>query len=768
MLFREQGIALETLISILSGLPPRSEVFSKETIIVGRALEADLVLNHPEVSRRHCRILREGGTWFAEDLGSQRGTIVGVTRISGRTELKAGDRIRVGPVTLAFGTGAEEPPPLGEPGAPLGALLLRGKPTETIPLESTLVFGRSDEAEVLLNDPIVSRKHALIEAGPEGYQLQDLHSKAGSFVNGRRFDKHDLIIGDQIQVGPFFFVYTGRNLQRIRRLSVGRIVAYGLTKQGDRGPILRDAGFVAEPGQFIGILGPSGAGKTTLLNALSGLRPAENGTILVDQTDLYRHVDRLRSLFGYVPQDDIVHLELTVAEALTFAARLRLPAGTPKTEIRRLVDHTIANLGLSDRATLKIGRLSGGQRKRASVGVELLSRPPLLFLDEPTSGLDPLAEFKLMELLRRLADTGCTIVCTTHVMENVYLMDQIAIISEGRVIFQGAPDEARGRFGVSKLSSLYDALQTIDPKSFASFQPPIPPEAEQTKPVPVPAPAPKPKKPFSLPILLERQIAIFRADFKNFIILLGQPIVIGGLVAWAASDPSLAHFFSYIATLWFGCSNSAQEIVRELPIYRRERLVGLSRFSYLASKFLWMGTLTTIQSLLLYFTIAIGRWGTHGEVIWQLSGLVLLAFAATGIGLTVSAFARSAIQAVMLIPVLLIPQILFSGHTVEVKDMSPPVLAIGQLLPSFAAERIFDTSLLLNQRLTGQFPQDYPLPYYNINAWYRSITGERLKAGTTYLEARPIWIGYLSLTLWTIAGFGACFILLGRRERETE
>jgi hypothetical protein len=122
----------------------------------------------------------------------------------------------------------------------------------------------------------------------------------------------------------------------------------------------------------------------------------------------------------------------------------------------------------------------------------------------------------------------------------------------------------------------------------------------------------------------------------------------------------------------------------------------------------------------------------------------------------------------MLIPVLLIPQILFSGHTVEVKDMSPPVLAISQLLPSFAAERIFDTSLLLNQRLTGQFPQDYPLPYYNINAWYRSITGERLKAGTTYLQARPIWVGYLSLVLWTIAGFGACFILLGRKERETE
>ena len=182
----------------------------------------------------------------------------------------------------------------------------------------------------LLSDPVVSRRHAMIESGPKGYRLLDLHSKSGSFVNGRRFDEHDLVIGDQIQLGPFFFIYDGRRLIRVRRLSVGRIIAIGLTRQGDNGPILNRAGFVAEPGQFIGILGPSGAGKTTLLNALSGLRPAESGKVRFDQTDLYKNLGQLRSLFGYVPQDDIVHSDLTVTEALTFAARLRLPAGTPR------------------------------------------------------------------------------------------------------------------------------------------------------------------------------------------------------------------------------------------------------------------------------------------------------------------------------------------------------------------------------------------------------------------------------------------------------
>ena len=755
---------METQISILAGLPPRSEILPSENVIVGRAAEVDLILSHPEVSRRHCRILREGESWFVEDLGSQRGTAVNGSRISGRTALRPGDQIQVGPVLLVLGASHEESSAVAELVNPLGSVMYKGKPAETISLRSDLIFGRSGEVDVLLSDPVVSRRHAMIESGPKGYRLLDLHSKSGSFVNGRRFDEHDLVIGDQIQFGPFFFIYDGKQLVRVRRLSVGRIIAIGLIKQGDNGPILNRAGFVAEPGQFIGILGPSGAVKTTLLNALSGLRPAESGKILFDQTDLYKNLGQLRSLFGYVPQDDIVHSDLTVTEALTFAARLRLPAGTPRSEIVKLVDHTIASLGLSDRVNLKTGRLSGGQRKRVSVGVELLSRPPLLFLDEPTSGLDPLAEFKLMELLRRLADTGCTVVCTTHVMENVYLMDQIAIISDGRVVFQGAPDEARSRFGVTRLSALYDALQAIDPKSLPPFEPAVPGEPEQERPAAVPLA--KKKRAFSLPILLQRQFAIFRADIKNLIILLAQPIIIGALVAWVASDPQLDQFFAYIATLWFGCSNSAQEIVRELPIYRRERLVGLSRWSYLTSKFLWMGGLTAIQSLLIYATIAIGRLGTHGVAHWQVIGLILLAFAATGIGLTVSAFARTPMQAVMLVPLLLIPQILFSGFTVSAEDMAPPVLTLSEIMPSFASERIADVSFLIDEKISGELAHEYSKAYFNINDWYRSRTGERLKTGMVYTDKRPLWVACLSLILWTIAGYIGSFWLLGRKEHE--
>ena len=751
-------------ISILSGLPLRSEVLPGEDMVVGRAPDVNLVLNHPEVSRRHCRILREGETWFVEDLGSRRGTAVNGKRISGRTTLRPGDRIHVGPVILAFGVGRKEAPAIGDIAQPIGAVLYKREPTEFIPLNTSLVFGRGDEIDVKLDDPAVSRQHAKIEAGPNGYRLLDLKSRAGSFVNGRRFEKHDLVIGDQIQLGPFFFVYNGKSLHRVRRFSVGRIVAVGLTKESDNGPILVRASFLAEPGQFIGILGPSGAGKTTLLNALSGLRPADSGKIYIDQTDFYQHIDRLRSLFGYVPQDDIVHPDLTVVEALTFAARLRLPEGTPRWEIAKLVNRTVANLGLSDRANLRINRLSGGQRKRVSVGVELLSRPPILFLDEPTSGLDPLAEFKVMELLRGLADNGCTVVCTTHVMENVYLMDQIAIISNGRVVFQGPPDEAYSKFGVSRLASLYGALQASEPLVLPNFEPSLPAESDREKLAVVP-PA-KPRRAFSLPILLQRQIAIFRADIKNFIMLLAQPITIGALVAWATNDAALTQFYAYVATLWFGASNSAQEIIRELPIYRRERLVGLSRSSYLASKFLWLGGLTVIQSLLLYAWIAVMRLGTHGAVQWQVIGLILLAFASTGIGLTISAFARSVVQAVMLVPLFLIPQIVFSGFSPPAHDMSQPVLRVSQIMPSFASERIADVSFLLDQQITGPFIDEYHTPFYNIDSWYRSGTGKSLNLGTIYTEKRALWIAYLSLISWTLAAFVTSFWLLARKERE--
>ena len=715
-------------------------------------------------------------SWTIEDLGSQRGTLVNNVRVSEKTPLKSGDQIILGPVTLAFGKSVEPDPNASEPLGIPGTIIFRNRLVQSVPLSDRLIFGRSPDVDVQLNDPIVSRRHAEIEEGSNGFRVVDLHSRAGSFVNGRRFDEHQLVIGDQLQLGPFYFAFTGNELQRIQRVSAGKMIAVSLNRKAGSTLILQEASLVVEPGQFIGILGPSGSGKSTLLNALSGLRPADSGQVLVDDIDFYSHLDQLRQLFGYVPQDDIVHGELTVKEALTFSAKLRLPAGTPEREIETLVKQMMSNLGLGERENLQIALLSGGQRKRVSVGVELLRRPPLIFLDEPTSGLDPFAEFKLMELLRRLADTGCTVICTTHVMENVYLMDQIAVLSAGRVVFQGPPESARTRFGVARLSGLYDALQTIDPKLLLSVPPPALPERLEPVEKKIPATT-KGKQAFALPILLRRQFTIFRSDLKNLLIAIGQPLIIGVLVCWVSANEPLAQFFAYIATLWFGCSNSAQEIVKEVPIYRRERLVGLSRWSYLLSKFLWMGTLTNIQILILYACIAIAGRTWLPAIGWQVVGLFLLGYAATGIGLTVSAVARSALQAVMLVPLILIPQILCSGYTVRTADMSPPVLFVSQLMPSFAAQRIADASSLLFRVPTADDKTEIPnavlitedhyaVSWKNMDQWQRGAEGKRLNAQNPLLNPRPIFVGYLSLILWTVAGFFASYVALARKERD--
>jgi ABC transport system ATP-binding/permease protein len=746
-------------ISVLAGLPPQSQTITSYTFVIGRANNTDLVLNCPEVSRRHCRFFRKRGAWFVEDLGSRYGTVVNGDSVSGRKPLRSGDQILVGRVTLAFDLTGEEDSDVPELD---DVVLYKSEPVETIPVKTDLVFGRGDEVDVVLDDPVISRLHAKIEIRPDGCRLCDLQSRAGSFVNGRRFAEHEMVIGDQIRFGSFSFLYDGKNLRRVRRPSVGRIIAAGLTKENENGPILRGASFVAEPGQFIGILGPSGAGKTTLLNALSGLRPAERGTIVIDQTDFYKNLDRFSSWLGYVPQDDIVHAELTVAEALTFAAHLRLPAGTPRLAINKLVSRTISDLGLSNQAKVKIDRLSGGQRKRVSVGVELLSRPPILFLDEPTSGLDPLAEFKVMEILRRLADNGCTVICTTHVMESVYLMDQIAIISKGQVLFQGPPEQAQTTFGISRLNALYEAIENLTTET--RFEAELPEVGEE---MPAADAQARPQKAFALPILLKRQAAIFCADTKNFVMLLAQPIIIGALVGCVTNDGPLTQFYTYIAALWFGCSNSAQEIVREFPIYRRERRTGLSRFSYLVSKLVWMGGLTTFQSLLLFTTIALIHLGVPGNAQWQLLGLVLLAFASTGIGLAISALAKSAVQAVMLVPLFLIPQIVLSGFSPPAHNMPAPVLSVSQVMPSFASERISDVSFLFDRRITGDLITGHLTAYSNINDWFRSKTGERLNNGMVYTDKRPLWVAYLSLGLWAVGGFLMSVWLLARKERVT-
>lgn len=749
-------------LAITAGLAPQVFPLTGEAVVLGRSAEAGIQLNHVEVSRRHCVLTFSEGRWRIEDLGSRWGTRINGRRITSPVELSPGDSIATGPVQLVLAAGSISDSTLAGlqlgPRAELGPLLpvlFRGTEVTSVVLGEQVTFGRDEEADVLLADPAVSRRQAMVRKTAVGYRIIDLHSTAGSFVNGHRFDEHDLTIGDRVQMGPFFFQFDGSHLEQVTEVSGGAIAAEKVTLRMGKRVILDRVTLHIASCRFTGIIGPSGAGKSSLLGALSGQREPDEGLVLSDGVNLY--ADREARSFGYVPQEDIVHPELTVEEALTFSAELRLPRGTPVLERHKLITRTMAQLGVDDRASTPIWRLSGGQRKRVSVGVELLARPSILFLDEPSSGLDPATEFKLMELLRDLADSGCTIICTTHVMENVYLMDQLAVLYEGRLVFNGSPQEARNHFGVSRLTALYEQLEE---RPATEWQ-----ESSGAPPGSGGPPAPsrrrrRDQQPRALPILLRRQWTTLRADWRNFAILAGQPLLIAALVSWVSDDASLLLFFAYIATLWFGCSNAAQEIVKEIAIYRRERVVGLSRNAYLMSKFTFIGLITIVQAMLLYGLLQMTERDLDGSAVWQAGGLCGIAVAAVGLGCAISAVARSVMQAVLIVPLVLIPQILFSGKTVPVNEMTPLVRVVSGFMPSFAAQTAMDSSFFWGRTIDPQTLEGHYGSLSNLRARYSEI-----RTGVRYISLRPAISAFATQALWAIVFYLLAFISLRKREK---
>ncbi len=618
---------------------------------------------------------------------------------------------------------------------------------EPVPLRDGLVFGRTQG--VALGHASVSRRHAVVTGACGRWVVEDAGSRSGSYLNGRLFQREDLVLGDILRIGPFAFRFDGLRLVATSGATGAAVSAWSLTKSAGGSKILDAVTLSVAPCEFVGVIGPSGAGKSTLLDALCGLRPADSGKVFVDGVDLYPHYESLREWLGYVPQDDIVPLELPVAEALYFSARLRLARDVPPVEIRRLVGKTLAQLGLEERARTCVGSLSGGQRKRVSVGAELLGRPRLLFLDEPTSGLDPSAEFRLMESLRELAAGGCTVICTTHVMENAHLMDRLAILNAGRLVFHGEPAAAREAFGVARLTEIYERIEMVPARPAESDSPPAPrlPPARHGS-----------RRAAALPILLLRQWAILRADWKNLLLALGQPVVIGLMVAWVTHDPPLVLFFAMISTLWFGCGNAAQEIVRELPMFRRERLIGLGRHEYLLAKFLTLARITVVQSLLLYGVMR-AAVGIGGSVGWQIAALAATAFASVGLGLAISAHSRTILQAVMLVPLVLIPQILFSGFTPPAGDMKSGPYLVSRAMPSAATQVVMDVSLFWDKKISGAMRVDFPTAFSNLNR------DRSLRNGQVFRNSKPAVAGLSALAAWTFATYWLAWFGLRGKER---
>jgi len=698
-------------------------------------LEIVLAPTAANVSRRHAEIRHQEGIYFLVDLGSFNGTFLNGRRIVNAEVLHESDVLQLGPGGPSFRFRAPSSPDSVRT-AHLGGLpqrsttivassesghlqaTLRG--AETNPNQSRiflqrafdqpqLTIGRSDQSDIRLDGLLISNNHARISQTSTGAVIEDLNSTNGTYVNGQRITgRKALPADDVVQIGPFLLrVDPQRGVTIFDTRAKTRLDVLKITKEvtnrsgGGKIRLLDEVDLSIQPNEFVGLLGPSGAGKSTLMDSLNGMRPASSGSVLVNNLDLYHHLESLKQSIGYVPQDDIIHRELTVYRTLYYVARLRLSRDISRKEIDQVVNEVMDITGLSERRDVPISQLSGGQRKRVSIAVELITKPSVIFLDEPTSGLDPATEEKVMKLFRQIAESGRTVILTTHAMENVKLFDKLVVLMRGKLVFYGKPEEALAHCGAESFKDLYDKLEApifdrLRTNGNANKDQIAEQVADEWKrrflqteqyrvnvetplrSVSASAHAEAPTRRRGsfgdwlrqLTTLSSRYLEVLASDKFNLLILFGQAPIIAlltYLVVGTKAPRDFVYFVLALVSLWFGTSVAAREIIRERAVYKRERMVNLRLLPYVGSKILILMLIVGLQCLLLFGTLKLldvtrlmsfpGRFaGTP-----QLAVMIVTSMVGIALGLFVSAVVKTSEMATSLIPLILIPQILFSG-----------------------------------------------------------------------------------------------------------
>ena len=631
----------------------------------------------------------------------------------GPTPIQNGDWVTLGTVVyqVVLSQRAEaRTVPVAQPTAPVPApaplaAATHSQARASIGAGAQVVIGRHQDCTLTIDSPLVSREHARLRVTDGQWQLEDLGSINGSFVNGRRVREPVVLkVGDRIGIATFLYRFTGDGLRADGQEGRVRIEALGITKTvkdrstGQSRQLLDDISLVIEPGEFVVIFGGSGSGKSTLLDTLNGRRRATGGRVLYNGVDFYSSFDMYRSTIGYVPQQDIVHRRIKMRRALEYAARLRLPADTAEHEIAAYLDEVLASVRLQEQAGLLIDTpapLSGGQLKRVSLAAELIAKPGVLFLDEVTSGLDAGTDRQMMQTFAELADGGKTVICVTHTLENIAACQLVTLLHRGRLAYFGPPAEAQDYFKLQRLSDIYEVLDTQPPQHWAEqFQASAQRKRyieERLSPAAL-APATASAAPVAINttpqrsnfwrqtrILTRRYVDLMLGDQRNLAILLLQAPLIGMVVGavFDTSGPPAGQaiaqgqvaFMLVLSAVWFGCLNSAREIVKELPVYLRERSVNLGLVPYILSKLLPLATLGLVQCLLLLGVVS-AILTLPGDFLPRLLLLTASAFAAAAMGLAISAFVDTNDKAVAMVPILLIPQVILSNAVTKLAGIN--------------------------------------------------------------------------------------------------
>ncbi|MGW0122809.1 FHA domain-containing protein [Streptomyces sp. NPDC003327] len=581
-------------------------------------------------------------------------------------------------------------------------------------------IGRALENELVVSDLQVSRHHAEFHATPDGrFEIRDLGSHNGTYVNGQPIAKGGTaLLGPQdiVGVGHSTFRIVGGQLEEFVDTGSVSFSARHLTVTVDGGKqILKDVTFGVPEKSLIGVIGPSGSGKSTLLKALTGYRPANEGDVLYDNRSLYKQFAELRQRIGLVPQDDILHKELTVQKALRYAAKLRFPGDTATAEREARIDEVLRELKLDIHKEKKVTSLSGGQRKRVSVALELLTKPSLIFLDEPTSGLDPGMDRDVMQLLRGLADDGRTVLVVTHSVAELGLCDKLLVMAPGgSVAYFGPPDEALNFFGYSTWADVFSAFENYRDYDWAGrwkgsqhyqlYAADI--DAVAAQPVQMPQQAmARPPKPqgwgSQLWTLMRRYVSVIASDKGFMALMVILPAVLGAVSVVIPADFGLgspkppSRFNGDAGTIMLilavgmcfsGAANSVRELIKERVIYERERATGLSRSAYLMSKVVVLGLITAFQGVIIcgigFATRELPAEGLFMPPAVELClQVIALGLTSMMFGLVISALVKTAEKTMPLLVMFAIIQVVFTGILFQVYG-SPGLEQFAWLMPS--------------------------------------------------------------------------------------
>lgn len=677
---KAEGHGPGSLVTIFDGYAtPRTlslNSFGKNVVLFGRDPQNDIVLQSNLVSGLHGRFICKDGNWVMEDKaaytpnGSTNGLIYNNASIISRV-ISDGDFIRIddGVETVAQGV------------LFVFSAADSANKWATLPIgpKNRITIGRDESCDITLSHVSVSKHHAQIVREADGYYISDVNSTNGIILNNKRiFSKTKLHEKDVIAITNSKLIFTSQAVSYCcYRNGISVDASDIVIRRGKGNKSFITSNHVSlniRPGELVAIIGGSGAGKSTILNCMCGYLPPDNGKVYINGVDLYQHFDSLKKLIGYVPQSDIVYDNLSLYDMLYYTAKLRLPEDTTDAEREAAITRAINMVELPEKRDSLIKALSGGQRKRASIAVELLSDPNLLFLDEPSSGLDPGTERNLMQSLRTMADNGKTVLLVTHSTLQLKMCDKIVFMGKGgNLCFFGSHDEALAFFGVDDIVDIYNMITENAPMWSKKF------ESTRVAPGKV-----RPTGEISgkvqesrlrqLKVISKRYVKLITNDRQRLLLLLVQAPLLALLISFVADGNEFKQynmtksllFALSCSAFWVGMLNAIQEICKERTIMKREYMTGLSLTSYISSKILVLGLLCLIQSLMItvVFAALVGL-PSEGVILAPFLELLITTFftaiASAAMGLFVSSLFTNADRAMTVAPILLMPQILFSG-----------------------------------------------------------------------------------------------------------